>query len=41
LLTDEHTEEWAKLYFIMIQGITLLMGSKSEQDKSKSHREDP
>jgi hypothetical protein len=25
----------------MIQGITLLMGSKSEQDKSKSHREDP
>jgi hypothetical protein len=39
LLTDEHTEEWAKLYFIMIQGIDLLMGSKSEQDQSQNHIE--
>lgn len=39
LLTDEHTEEWAKLYFIMIQGIALLMGSKSEQDQSQNHIE--
>gem|GEM_PF-1655121 len=39
MLTDEHTEEWAKLYFIMIQGIDLLMGSKSEQDQSQNHIE--
>jgi PPOX class probable F420-dependent enzyme len=39
LLIDEHTEEWAKLYFIMIQGIALLMGSKSEQDQSQNHIE--
>ena len=29
----------AKLYFIMIQGIALPVGSKSEQDQSQNHIE--
>ena len=39
LLIDEYTEDWAKLYFIMIQGIALLVGNKSEQDQSQNHIE--
>ena len=39
LLIDDYNENWRKLYFIMIQGIALLVGNKSEQDQSQNHIE--
>lgn len=35
LLIDEYTENWTKLYFIMIQGRALLIGNRLGQDQSQ------
>jgi len=36
LLIDEYNEDWTKLYFIMIQGIALLIDHMSDQDQSRN-----